>query len=79
MFRHFGWPKPPLLTPLPPAGLAVMSNTMLSGRVRVAADAADAGEEVEVQLVAHAPGDVVVGARRVAADADAADEAAAAA
>ena len=33
VLRHFGWPNPPLLTPLPPAGLSVMSNTMLSGRV----------------------------------------------
>ena len=78
VLRHFGCPNPPALTPLPPSGLSVMSNTMLSGRVRVAADAADPGEEVEVQRLPHAPRDVVVGARRVAADADAADQAAAA-
>ena len=33
VFKHFGWPKPPALLPIPPAGFSVMSKTMLWGRV----------------------------------------------
>src|SRR6516164_3726191 len=29
---HVGYPKPPALMPVPPNGLGVISNTMLSGR-----------------------------------------------
>ena len=32
LFKHVGWPKPPLLIPVPPEGFGVMSNTILSGR-----------------------------------------------
>ena len=62
-----------------------MSEAAFAGAVRdveddvvgprfVAGDAADAHQMIEAENRAEAPCDVVVGARRVAADADAADD-----
>src|SRR5256885_9133003 len=47
VFRHVGWPKPPLLLPVPPLGFAVMSNTMLSGRAGSPETPPTAGKEPE--------------------------------
>ena len=64
---HTGCPQPLALTPGICPACAVMSYTMLSLRaIRTHAG----GNMIEFQAVAHAPRDVVIGTRRVAAHAD---------
>ena len=57
------WPVPPV-----PSGLGMMSKMILSGRDLSGETPSDAAEVIQAQIVARAPGDHVIGARRVAAD-----------
>jgi len=80
VFRHVGWPNPDLLTPVPPFGFAVMSKMMLSGRAGSAETPPNSGQRVgggqviETEEIPHSPGDIVIRAGGVAAQAHSADE-----